>query len=125
MRRVLIVDDNRDLRDTLKDYIEFYYDEIEISLASTGIEALEMYTSDNSFDVIISDEMMPIMTGSDFLMSIYDQLESTGTKALIYSGQNYEDLKSKLLQYPLVSIIDKISDPSVLRKYIDQSTCFN
>lgn len=126
MRRILIVDDNPDMRETLKDYLEFFYEEIEIKLASTGHEALEMYSSETgTFDIIISDEMMPVMTGSDFLMCIYDQLESTGTKALIYSGQSYEDLKGKLMHYPLVNIIDKISDPSVLRKYIDQSICLN
>ncbi len=58
-RNILIVEDNEDLRFFIKNSLSKYFN---ISEASNGENALEL-TTKNSFDLVISDVMMPKMDG--------------------------------------------------------------
>lgn len=59
---VLFVDDNRDLIDFLKDE---FSDSYAVSVASNGVEALKK-VKNQSFDLIVTDLMMPEMDGIEF-----------------------------------------------------------
>jgi protein-histidine pros-kinase len=62
--RVLIVDDDRDLRET---YAEALRDEgIDIATAANGQHALELLGAESPPDLILLDLMMPIMDGPTF-----------------------------------------------------------
>lgn len=60
--KVLFVDDNHDLTDFLKDEFSEEYD---ISVAYNGAEALKIVNG-KSFDLIVTDLMMPEMDGIEF-----------------------------------------------------------
>lgn len=62
--KVLIIDDERSIRNTLKDILEF--EGHEISLAADGKEGLELAAA-NNFDVIFCDIKMPGMDGVEVL----------------------------------------------------------
>ena len=62
--KVLIIDDEKSIRNTLKEILEF--EGHEISLAADGVEGLSMATAE-SFDVIFSDIKMPNMDGMELL----------------------------------------------------------
>ncbi len=64
---ILIVEDNEDLRN----YLTFNFREYNTMSAENGKEALEI-TSNMIPDLIISDVMMPVMHGIDFLKQIRD-----------------------------------------------------
>ena len=58
--RVLVVDDEKLIRDVIKEYL--ILEEIEVDEAENGIDALEK-TRLNNYDIIIMDIMMPKMDG--------------------------------------------------------------
>jgi DNA-binding NtrC family response regulator len=67
MEKVLIVDDDEQLRTNL---LEFMTDAgYQAQMVSSGREAVEK-ASDEDFDVVLLDLMMPKMTGSDVLVEL-------------------------------------------------------
>ena len=52
--------------DTLKDFLEFFYEDIDVQLAKNGSEATALVNNE-SFQILISDQMMPDMKGSEFI----------------------------------------------------------
>jgi len=66
-KHILLVDDEQDVRDTLKLLLEL--DEHAVVEAKNGREALEMFTQD-PFDLVISDYMMPEMRGDELAANI-------------------------------------------------------
>ncbi len=64
MAKILIIDDERSIRNTLKDILEF--EKHQITLAENGKQALEIIQS-QVFDLIFSDIKMPEMDGIELL----------------------------------------------------------
>lgn len=64
MAKILIVDDERSIRNTLKDILEF--ENHQITLAENGKQGLEN-AQNGSFDLIFSDIKMPEMDGIELL----------------------------------------------------------
>ncbi len=62
--KLLIIDDERSIRNTLKEILEF--EGHEVSLAADGVEGLALATA-GSYDVIFSDIKMPNMDGMELL----------------------------------------------------------
>src|SRR5579863_3356526 len=60
--RILIIDDDPDIRDVLNLSLSEYY---AVSAASNGKEGLEMVKTKNP-DLIITDYNMPVMNGAEF-----------------------------------------------------------
>lgn len=63
MKRVLVVEDDVDLRETLADLLAG--EGFQVSCASNGREALDALERQR-VDVIVLDLMMPVMSGSEF-----------------------------------------------------------
>ncbi len=60
-RRVLVVDDDHDLATVVARTLREY----DVTLAYSGEEALEILRGGAHFDLVVSDMMMPRMTGAD------------------------------------------------------------
>ncbi|MEP7125510.1 MAG: response regulator, partial [Byssovorax sp.] len=74
-RSVLIVDDDYDLRETMRDVLE--EEGYLVNTASNGQEALDLLRDGESPEVVVLDLMMPVMDGWHFL----DELERDGALA--------------------------------------------
>ncbi|MEI6556291.1 MAG: sigma-54 dependent transcriptional regulator [Paludibacter sp.] len=74
MAKILVIDDERSIRNTLKEILEF--EKHQISLAENGRQGLET-AQNNVFDLIFSDIKMPEMDGIEFLV----QLKESGIEA--------------------------------------------
>lgn len=61
MWKILIADDEKKIRETMKDYLEAKG--FEVMLAEDGEEALELVRYSDMYDLIILDVMMPKMSG--------------------------------------------------------------
>ena len=66
--KILITDDEKDIRELLRDYLEG--EGYECQLAANAFEALEKFKAANNFDVIMSDIRMPGKTGLELLDDI-------------------------------------------------------
>ncbi len=65
--RILIVDDNKELREILEEYLKDEGDHLEG--ADNGKMALEMYAG-NPFDLIITDLNMPVLSGIELIREV-------------------------------------------------------
>lgn len=61
MYKILIADDEKKIRETLRDYL--VSKDFEVILAKDGDEAVELALYENVFDLIILDVMMPRLNG--------------------------------------------------------------
>jgi len=67
MSRVLVIDDERAIRNTLKEVLE--YENHEVQIAENGPAGIEMFESGN-FDIVLCDIKMPGMDGTEVLQKI-------------------------------------------------------
>ncbi|HOX77423.1 MAG TPA: sigma-54 dependent transcriptional regulator [Bacteroidales bacterium] len=72
MSKILVVDDERSIRNTLRDILT--YEKYDVSDAESGIVALEMLRQ-SEFDVILLDIKMPQMDGMEVLDHILAEYE--------------------------------------------------
>lgn len=84
--KLLIIDDEKSIRNTLKEILEF--EGHEVALAADGVEGLEKAVAEN-FDVIFSDIKMPNMDG----MELLDKLNESGvdSSVIMISGHGSID----------------------------------
>lgn len=91
MEGVLIVEDDSDIREALQTILEM--DDIKVHTATNGSEAIDML-SDHSFDLIITDIMMPIKTGIDLLEFLKQTRKNI--PVIVLSQFEVEEIKIKL-----------------------------
>lgn len=81
--RVLLVDDNLDLTEFLKMELG---GEFEVFTASNGLEALQL-VKENSFDLIVSDLMMPEMDGIQLCRALKSDERTVNVPLIILSAK--------------------------------------
>lgn len=64
--KILLAEDDDDLREIVSLHLLETFD-VEISITANGAEAIEKLKSEESFDLIISDFLMPILNGKNVL----------------------------------------------------------
>ncbi|HSV87608.1 MAG TPA: sigma-54 dependent transcriptional regulator [Bacteroidales bacterium] len=70
MARILVIDDERSIRNTLKEILE--YEKFEVEVAEDGFEGLEKMEQ-NRFDLVLCDIKMPRMDGIEVLAKIHEK----------------------------------------------------
>ncbi len=86
MPRILVIDDESSIRNTLKDILE--YEKFEVDLAEDGFEGLEK-AAQAKYDVILCDIKMPKMDGMEVLEKLLE-LNSDHTVVMISGHGNIE-----------------------------------
>jgi len=84
--KLLIIDDEKSIRNTLKEILEF--EGHDVSLAADGVEGLAMATSE-SYDVIFSDIKMPNMDGMELLEKLNEA--NVDSSVIMISGHGSID----------------------------------
>lgn len=87
--RVLIVDDNEDMKSYIKSLLQKEYD---IATAANGKEALEVLDIYPA-DVVISDVMMPVMDGIKLLHLIKNDAKTSRIPVILLSARAGEEAK--------------------------------
>lgn len=88
MYKILVVDDEENIRDVLREYAEF--EGHEVDEASDGMEAVEM-VKNNDYDIIIMDIMMPRLDGYSACKEIR-KIKQTPMLMLSARGEEYDKL---------------------------------
>lgn len=103
--KVLIIDDERSIRNTLKEILEF--EGHEISLAADGKEGLEMALAGN-FDVIFCDIKMPGMDGVEVLEKLVEN--GVDSSVVMISGHGSIDTAVECIKKGAFDFIQKPLD---------------
>lgn len=80
---ILIVEDDSDVREVLKDYLEMKIKAV-FDFATNGAEGLEKIKA-GKYDLIITDNQMPTMTGIELIKTL-DKENIPVKKVVIHSG---------------------------------------
>ncbi len=105
MSRILVIDDEQSIRNSLKEVLE--YEKYEVDLATEGREALEMFEK-NQYDVVLCDIKMPKMDGIEVLEEIYRQ--TTDIPVIMISGHGNIDTAVESIKKGAYDFIEKPLD---------------
>ena len=105
MAHILIIDDEKSIRNTLQEILE--YEKYTVDLAEHGAEGLEMYKK-NSYDIVLCDIKMPEMDGLEVLEKIFQ--EEGDAQVIMISGHGNIDTAVEAIKKGAFDFIEKPLD---------------
>ena len=121
MSRILVIDDERSIRNTLKDILQF--EKYQVEVAEDGFKALEMIKAAD-YDVVLCDIKMPGMDGIEVLQKIEEI--KPDTPVVMISGHGNIDTAVESIKKGAFDFIEKPLDLNrlliTLRNAMDKST---
>jgi two-component system nitrogen regulation response regulator NtrX len=121
MPRILVIDDEKAIRNTLKEVLE--YEKHEIDLAEDGLSGIELFSS-NTYDVVLCDIKMQKMDGIEVLEKISDI--SNITPVIMISGHGNIDTAVEAIKKGAYDFLEKPLDLNrlliTIRNAMDKST---
>lgn len=115
--KMLVVDDEPDNLDLL--YRTFRRD-FQVLRAESGVRALEVLASEGEVAVIISDQRMPEMKGTEFLSRTVPQFPNT-MRIILTGFTDVEDLVEAINSGQVYKYITKPWDPSELKVVVQRA----
>jgi two-component system, NtrC family, nitrogen regulation response regulator NtrX len=121
MSRILVIDDERSIRNTLKDILE--YEKHEVELAEDGPKGLEKIRN-SEFDMVLCDIKMPGMDGIEVLDKLTEI--SSDIPVVMISGHGNIDTAVEAIKKGAFDFIEKPLDLNrlliTIRNAMDKST---
>ncbi|HUX56891.1 MAG TPA: sigma-54 dependent transcriptional regulator [Bacteroidales bacterium] len=121
MSKILVIDDERAIRNTLKEVLE--YEKYEVDLSEDGPTGLEMFSS-NSYDIVLCDIKMAKMDGIEVLGKILET--TTDTPVIMISGHGNIDTAVDAIKKGAYDFLEKPLDLNrlliTIRNAMDKST---
>jgi DNA-binding NtrC family response regulator len=105
MPRILVIDDEKSIRNTLKDVLE--YEKYEVELAEDGATGIEMF-SQVSFDAVLCDIKMAKMDGIEVLQRLFDI--SSDVPVIMISGHGNIDTAVDAIKKGAFDFLEKPLD---------------
>lgn len=115
---MLVVDDEPDNLDLL---YRTFRREFQVSKAESGAEALKVLAAEGEVAVIISDQRMPQMKGTEFLSQTVEQYPNT-MRIILTGFTDVEDLVEAINSGQVYKYITKPWDPTELKAVVDRAT---
>lgn len=121
MAKILVIDDEKSIRNSLKDVLE--YEKHEVDLAEDGVEGLELF-QEKKYDIVLSDIKMPKMDG----MEVLDELLklSDDISIIMISGHGTIDTAVEAIKKGAFDYIEKPLDLNrlliTIRNALDKTT---
>ena len=107
MYRILVVDDEENIREVIKEYAEF--EGHQVSEACDGMQAIEM-VKNNDYDIIIMDVMMPRLDGYSACKEIR-KIKQIPVLMLSARGEEYDKINGDKLFGFEIGIDDYVVKP--------------
>ena len=105
MSKILVIDDERAIRNTLKEVLE--YEKHEVDLAEDGPKGLEMFSA-NTYDIVLCDIKMAKMDGIEVLDKITET--STDIPVIMISGHGNIDTAVEAIKKGAYDFLEKPLD---------------
>ena len=120
MPHILVIDDEKSIRNTLKEILE--YEKFTVDLAEHGAEGLDLYKK-NSYDIVLCDIKMPEMDGLEVLEKIFR--EEGDAQVIMISGHGNIDTAVEAIKKGAYDFIEKPLDLNrlliTIRNALDKS----
>lgn len=107
---VLVVEDNKDMRDYIRSILAEYYNVLE---ASQGEEALNILRS-NNVDFIISDLMMPVMDGMELSRRVKNDFSISHIPFLMLTAKTSDEARLESYKMGVDAFLLKPFDENML-----------
>jgi len=121
MSKILVIDDERAIRNTLKEVLE--YEKHEVDLSEDGPSGLELFGS-NSYDIVLCDIKMAKMDGIEVLQKICEV--SSDVPVIMISGHGNIDTAVEAIKKGAYDFLEKPLDLNrlliTIRNATDKST---
>jgi two-component system, OmpR family, response regulator len=117
LKRVLLVDDNPDVRMVAKMALEFVGG-LQVADAASGAEALRIAASQPP-DLILLDVMMPEMDGPATLKALRERPETAGIPVVFLTAKARADEIRGLRELGALYVIPKPFDPMTLADEVE------
>jgi two-component system, NtrC family, nitrogen regulation response regulator NtrX len=105
MAKILVIDDEKSIRETLKEILE--YEQHEVDLASEGEQGLELFKA-NKYDVVLLDIKMPKKDGLEVLEDLL--VETNEIPIIMISGHGNIDTAVESIKKGAYDFIEKPLD---------------
>lgn len=105
MSKILVIDDEKAIRNTLKEVLE--YENHEVDLAEDGPSGLEFFNS-NSYDIVLCDIKMAKMDGIEVLQKISEN--SSDVPVIMISGHGNIDTAVEAIKKGAYDFLEKPLD---------------
>jgi two-component system nitrogen regulation response regulator NtrX len=105
MSKILVIDDERAIRNTLKEVLE--YEKHEVDLAEDGPSGIELFTN-NQYDIVLCDIKMSKMDGIEVLQKIYEI--SSDIPVIMISGHGNIDTAVDAIKKGAYDFLEKPLD---------------
>lgn len=115
--RMLVVDDEPDNLDLL---YRTFRREYQVLRAESGLQALEVLQNDGEVAVIISDQRMPEMSGTEFLSKTVPEFPDT-VRIILTGFTDVEDLVDAINAGQVYRYITKPWDPDELKAVVERA----
>src|SRR6476646_8030324 len=116
--KLMVVDDEPDNLDLL--YRTFRRD-FEVFKANSGLNALQALDREGEMAIIISDQRMPLMNGTEFLSKTVDRFPDT-IRIVLTGYTDVEDLVDAINAGKVFKYITKPWKPQQLQTVVEQAT---
>lgn len=118
MKKILIVDDSRTARMMIIQALENAgFSETQFREAEDGLAAVDLVHRE-SFDLIITDILMPKMDGNTFIRKARLQTINKETPILILSSLSQDGMDQDIFNSPGVFVLQKPLKDSELKKFL-------
>ena len=121
-KRIIIVDDNKlNLKVASKLLIPYG---VEVVMADSGEEFLDLMGKDHNFDLVLMDDMMPKMSGTETLDTFrkIERIDGYNIPVVVLTANAVSGMKDKYLDKGfedyLAKPIDKFELNRILKKYL-------
>jgi len=106
-KKILVIDDEKDVVDILKTILE--HEKYEVAVACNGSEGLRKSVEVKP-DLIITDIMMPEMDGFELMQKLKENLETFKTPVIMLTAKDQAVDREKGLSLGVVAYIVKLFD---------------
>ncbi|MFC2150955.1 sigma-54-dependent transcriptional regulator [Bacteroidota bacterium] len=121
MAKILVIDDEKSIRDTLKEILE--YEDHKVDLAADGEEGLEQFKN-NKYEIVLLDIKMPKKDGIEVLEDIFGV--ATDVPVIMISGHGNIDTAVESIKKGAYDFIEKPLDLNrllvTIRNAMDRSS---
>ena len=119
MKRILLVDDHQLARQALKLFLETQGYLVEE--AENGADGLAVIDQGHPFDLVISDNQRPVMTGMEFIQRLAQRSYLSTHHLILYSGNLTPELEQQARDLGVSAVLSKPYNFSKLLAFIRQA----